>query len=334
MPKQFLILQTAFLGDVVLATALAEKLHRVYPDAAIDFMVRRGNESLLQGHPFLRQVLVFDKKNKLSSMAALIRQIRRTRYDLLVNIQRFASSGVIAALSGAREIVGFDKNPLAFSFTRAFPHHIASPGEEPVHEVQRNLSLLKGWADDDGPALPRLYPPPEAYQGIPSGPYLCMAPTSVWFTKQWPVERWVALIRSMPEQLTIALLGAPSDRTTCALIQEKSGHPGVVNKAGELSLLESAAWMQHAQMNYANDSAPVHIASAVGAPVTAIFCSTVPAFGFGPLSPLSRIVETPEPLECRPCGLHGFRACPRGHFRCSEIPLELVKDGASRQIII
>ena len=325
MPQQFLILQTAFLGDVVLATALAEKLHGVYPDASIDFMVRKGNESLLQGHPFLRQVLVFDKKNKLSSMTALIRQIRRTRYDLLVNVQRFASSGIIAALSGAREIVGFTKNPFAFAFTRAFPHHIAAPGEEPVHEVQRNLSLLKGWVDDDVLTLPRLYPPPEAYQGIPSGPYLCMAPTSVWFTKQWPAERWAALIRSMPQQRTIALLGAPSDRTACALIQEKSGHPGVINKAGELSLLESAAWMQHAQMNYANDSAPVHIASAVGAPVTAIFCSTVPAFGFGPLSPRSRVVEVPGLLHCRPCGLHGFRECPHGHFRCSEIPLDLVK---------
>ncbi len=326
MPHQFLILQTAFLGDVVLATALVEKLHFAYPDAAIDFMVRKGNESLLQGHPFLRQVLVFDKKNKLASMSALIRQMRRTRYDLLVNVQRFASSGLMAALSGAKEIVGFDKNPFAFAFTRAYPHHIAAPGETPVHEVQRNLSLLKGWVEEaDGFTLPRLYPPSEAFRGIPSGPYLCMAPTSVWFTKQWPAERWVALIQSMPKHLAIALLGAPSDRAACALIQEKSGHPGVINKAGELSLLESAAWMQHARMNYANDSAPIHIASAVRAPITAIFCSTVPAFGFGPLSPVSRIAEVPDPLPCRPCGLHGFRACPQGHFRCSEIPLERVR---------
>ena len=75
--------------------------------------------------------------------------------------------------------------------------------------------------------------------------------------------------------------------------------------------------MRGAVMNYVNDSAPMHLCSAVGAPVTAVFCSTVPAFGFGPLSPVSFVVETREALACRPCGLHGHAACPLGHFRCA-----------------
>jgi heptosyltransferase-2 len=87
--------------------------------------------------------------------------------------------------------------------------------------------------------------------------------------------------------------------------------------AEELSLLASAALMEGAAMNYVNDSAPLHIASAMNAPVTAIFCSTVPAFGFGPLRENGRVVETAEKLDCRPCGLHGHRACPKGHFRCA-----------------
>lgn len=70
-------------------------------------------------------------------------------------------------------------------------------------------------------------------------------------------------------------------------------------------------------MNYVNDSAPLHIASAMNAPVTAIFCSTVPAFGFGPLRENGRVVETLEKLDCRPCGLHGHQACPKGHFKCA-----------------
>ena len=70
-------------------------------------------------------------------------------------------------------------------------------------------------------------------------------------------------------------------------------------------------------MNYVNDSAPLHIASAMNAPVTAVFCSTVPSFGFGPLRENGRVVETPEDLDCRPCGLHGHRECPKGHFRCA-----------------
>jgi heptosyltransferase-2 len=80
--------------------------------------------------------------------------------------------------------------------------------------------------------------------------------------------------------------------------------------------------MKGAIMNYVNDSAPLHFASAVNAPVTAVFCSTVPAFGFGPLSDVSFVVETDIPLSCRPCGLHGYKACPLGHFNCSIIEKE------------
>ncbi|MFN7234860.1 MAG: glycosyltransferase family 9 protein, partial [Cyclobacteriaceae bacterium] len=97
----------------------------------------------------------------------------------------------------------------------------------------------------------------------------------------------------------------------------KSGSPRVRNLAGELTFLQSAALMKEAVMNYVNDSAPMHLASAVDAPVTAIYCSTLPSFGFGPLSSNSRVVETHEKLDCRPCGLHGHRQCAKGHFKCS-----------------
>jgi heptosyltransferase-2 len=93
--------------------------------------------------------------------------------------------------------------------------------------------------------------------------------------------------------------------------------------AGRLTFLESAALMRRATMNYVNDSAPLHIASAVDAPVTAVFCSTLPAFGFGPLSPSARVVQV-EGLSCRPCGVHGRRSCPEGHFACAQIPPERI----------
>jgi heptosyltransferase-2 len=85
-------------------------------------------------------------------------------------------------------------------------------------------------------------------------------------------------------------------------------------------------------MNYVNDSAPMHFASAVNAPVTAIYCSTIPAFGYGPLSDNSNIVETHEQLSCRPCGLHGYKACPQGHFKCAfGITNEQLLSALSRQ---
>jgi heptosyltransferase-2 len=100
-------------------------------------------------------------------------------------------------------------------------------------------------------------------------------------------------------------------------IVSSSGGHNFVNLAGKLSLLQSAALMSGAEMNFVNDSAPMHLASATNAPVTAIYCSTVPWFGFGPLSDTSFIVESTEPPSCKPCGLHGYASCPRKHFSCA-----------------
>lgn len=130
----------------------------------------------------------------------------------------------------------------------------------------------------------------------------------------------------LPKGMIVYLIGGKEDIPLCELIRKSSGRENVINLAGQLSLLESAALMKNARMNFVNDSAPLHLASAVNAPVTAVFCSTIPAFGFGPLSDQSTVVETKLALDCRPCGLHGFRQCPKGHFRCAEIDAaEIVK---------
>ena len=95
----------------------------------------------------------------------------------------------------------------------------------------------------------------------------------------------------------------------------KNESDNVINLAGKLSLMQSAALMKNAKRNFVNDSGPLHLASAMNAPVTAFFCSTTPQFGFGPLSDDSKISEV-ENLDCRPCGIHGHKECPKGNFRC------------------
>ena len=127
----------------------------------------------------------------------------------------------------------------------------------------------------------------------------------------------VELIRKIPAGASVFLLGALSDIRLCNAIHEETRHPNMFNMAGRLTLLEAATLMKGAKMNFTNDSAPTHLASAVDAPVTAVFCSTVPAFGFGPLSSDSCVVEFNGQLSCRPCGIHGYSSCPEGHFRCA-----------------
>ena len=316
--KKFLIIQTAFIGDVVLATGIVEKLHQYFPDAGIDMMVRKGNEGLLQHHPFLREILIWNKKeNKFANLARIIRKVRNNRYDVVINVQRFAATGLITAFSGAKQTIGFDKNPLSFLFSKKIPHLIAPEGEI-IHEISRNHRLIELLTDNQ-PAKPVLYPAASDFEKIyqyTHSPFITISPASVWFTKQYPPEKWRSFLFSIPEKYTVFLLGAPADQPLADTILH--GIPrNIINLCGKLTFLQSAALMQSAVMNYVNDSAPLHFASAMNAPVAAVYCSTIPAFGFGPLSDRQAIIELKAPLYCRPCGLHGYKACPEGHFFCA-----------------
>jgi heptosyltransferase-2 len=315
--KSFLVIQTAFIGDVILATAIVEKLQKFYPLSSIDFLLRKGNETLLIGNPNIREVIIWDKKKgKIKNLIKLTSYVRSKKYDAVINAHRFASSGLITAFSGAAKRSGFDKNPWSFLFTHRLKHDLDSN----LHETERNQELIK-FITDQYAERPRLYPSANDFQRIQSiktGNYICIAPTSVWFTKQLPASQWILFLNAISSRVEkVFLLGAPSDRTLCESIKQQTIMDGVENLAGQLSFLESAALMKGAIMNYVNDSAPMHIASAMNAPVAAVFCSTVPAFGFGPLSDKSFIIQTPEKLECRPCGLHGHKQCPVNHFKCA-----------------
>jgi len=314
--KNFLIIQTAFTGDVILATPLVEKLHQFYPASRIDFLLRKGNEGLLINHPYLNEVLVWDKKNgKIKNLISLLFKIRKNNYYAVINLHRFSSSGFLTVLSGAKFKTGFDKNPLSRFFNKRFQHVIGTG----KHEVERNLELIKDLTDSSV-IPPRLHPSGsdiEFISNYKTGRYVCIAPASVWYTKQFPKEKWIELIRKLPKDINVYLLGAPSDQVLCEEIKILTGKSNIQNLAGKLNFLQSAALMKDAVMNYVNDSAPLHMASSMNAPVTAVFCSTVPAFGFGPLSDNNNIVETNLHLDCRPCGLHGYKQCPLGHFNCA-----------------
>lgn len=318
--KRCLLIQTSFIGDVVLASSMLETLHRSDQRIQLDLLVRKGNESLFNGHPYLNELLIWDKKSgKYKNLIRLLGKIRATKYDLVINLQRFAGTGFLAAFSGAKEIVGYDKNPFSFLFTRKVKHSIGVKGES-VHEIDRCHALLANLVK--GPAMPpKLYPSTADYNRVAvfqQVPYVVIAPGSVWFTKQFPIEKWIPVLNSLPDDFPVYVIGAPSDSEKAQFIKDQLPGKNIQILTGKLSFLESAALMEKAQLNLVNDSAPLHFASARNAPTLAIFCSTVPAFGFGPLSSESYIIETRVPLSCRPCGLHGKKACPEGHFNCGQ----------------
>lgn len=318
--QKILVIQTAFIGDVILGSAVLEALHKELPDAQLDLLVRKGNESLFKDHPYLGDLLIWNKReSKYKGLFRMLRTIRKNRYDVVINLHRFASSGFLTAFSGAPKRIGYEKNPWSFRFTEKHEHPIGEKGDsEFLHEVERNHSLLNSLVSGEA-TRPKLYP--SAYDHAVIEPFIkkkfiTIAAGSVWFTKQWPIHKWRELLDRYSRH-RVLFLGGPSERFLVREIQNDFNTLDIVNMCGELSLLQSAAVMKSAEMNFVNDSAPMHLCSAVNAPVTAIYCSTIPEFGFGPLSDRSYVVQTKLDLDCRPCGLHGKKACPEGHFKCA-----------------
>ena len=313
--RRILVIQTAFIGDVVLATAMLENLHAAYPSAKLDILVRQGADELFKDHPYINQVHVWNKKkNKYQHLFEIIKTIRGIKYDVVINVQRYLATGIITVLSGATKTIGFDKNPLGFLFSETVKHAFGAA----LHETSRNHALLASLTTAPL-AKPVLYPSAANFAAVQkwqATPYICMSPGSVWETKKMPAQNWIHLINAVPANFTIYLMGAPNEKDLCEEIRSGSSRADVFNIAGQLNLLEAAALIKGARLNYVNDSAPMHLASATNAPVAAIYCSTIPAFGYGPLSDTQFILETLEPLPCKPCGLHGKKACPLGHFNC------------------
>ena len=255
--KNILVIQTAFIGDAILASSVVEKLHLFFPKARISLLVRKGNESLYANHPFLHQTLVWNKQEgKYKSLFQLLKQVRKQKFDTVINLHRFASSGFITAFSKASYTSGYNKNPFSFLFNFKADHKIG----DGRHEIQRYNDLIES-ITDKSIAKPKLYPTHKQFTKVEEyiiPPYVCMAPSSVWETKQLPKHKWVELCQTIPLTTTIYLLGAPSDVALCEEIKKQSSTTNITVLAGKLSLLESCELMKHAQMNYVNDSAPSH----------------------------------------------------------------------------
>lgn len=318
--KNILIIQTAFIGDTILASHFARAVKEMYPDSRIHFFLRKGNESVIQGLPTIEKTWIWDKTGgKTRNLFKLIFELRKIKFDMVFNLHRHFNSGLVTAMMKSPMKAGFRQNPLSFFYTRKINHQIPDPRN--WHEVQRNLELIPGHQIVDNPKnykpeLPLQQKNFDKVAPYVSENYFVIAPASVWFTKAWSEHKYRELTAELVKLGKVIFIGAPSDKALCDRIRE--GLPNTENLCGALNLLDSAALMKNARRVFVNDSAPLHLASCVNAKTTAIFCSTIPAFGYTPLADDSVVVDVGNSLQCRPCGLHGYKACPLGHFKCSE----------------
>ena len=317
--KNILIIQTAFIGDTILASHFARAVKDQYPDSKIHFFLRKGNESVIQGLPTIEKTWIWDKQGgKTRNLMKLIGELRKIDFDMVFNLHRHFNSGLVSAMMKSPFKAGFRQNPLSLFYTHKVDHKIPDP--RGWHEVQRNLELLPDFKIGDNsknykPELPLGQKNFDKVSQYITDNYFVIAPASVWFTKAWSEHKYRELTSELVKLGKVYFIGAPSDKELCDRIRKDL--PETENLCGALSLLDSAALMKKARRVFVNDSAPLHLASCVNAKTTAIFCSTIPGFGYSPLADDSVVVDAGE-MECRPCGLHGHKECPLGHFKCSE----------------
>ena len=310
MSASTLVIQTAFLGDVVLTTPLLSAL--ATRDGPVDVVTTPAAAPLLETHPAVERVIRYDKRGRDAGPVGLWRlgrELRGAGYSRVVLSHRSWRSAALALLAGAPERIGFADAPAALTYTRRIPRPQAA------HETERLLALAEPAPDESYPLSLGLTGADHAEadrwlaeHGV-GVPFVAMAPGSVWGTKRWP--GYPALAAELP--CDIVAIGGPDDAMLANQLAAAAGPRGH-SAAGVLSIRASAALIERAAALVSNDSAPMHLAGAVGTPVVAIFGPTVPAFGFAPQGPSDRVIELS--LACRPCSRHGPQVCPLGHHHC------------------
>ncbi|HTK55726.1 MAG TPA: glycosyltransferase family 9 protein [Gemmatimonadales bacterium] len=308
-PSPTLVIQTAFLGDVVLTIPLLQALAEEH--GPVDVVTTPGAASLIETHPSVRRVIRWDKNGKEGPGAwGLGKALKAEGYERVYLPHRSVRSALVAKLTGAPERIGFADAPLLARFLYTRTH----PRSTDQHESRRLLALLGDtvsagdWrmvttAEDDAKATAWL-----RERGIADG-FVALAPGSIWGTKRWPFYPELAALLGRQ----VVVIGGKEDAALGDAVVAAA--PDKAKSAvGQLSLRESAALIRKAALLVTNDSAPLHLATAVGTPILAIFGPTVPAFGYGPIRPGDRVAELT--MDCRPCSLHGPQVCPLGHHKC------------------
>jgi len=329
-----LVVQTGFVGDVVLATALFAPLRSAGYE--VHALVRPSALPLVRHHPLLAGVLTDDKRHRRKGVRGLLEtalELRRHHFGLAISPHRSHRTAMLLRLAGIPRRVGFESSPLSFLFTDTVA---VAAGD---HQIERNLKLLGAVGIDAGLKAISLTMSPAAREKAratlerAARPLIGVAPGSVWATKRWPPEKFAAAMRLIAQgqdRSGFVLLGDRDERDLAAAIAAGYGGP-LLDLSGETSLELLGAIIERLDLLICNDSAPIHIAGAYGVPTVAVFLATHPRFGFGPFAQRYRIAQAE--LACRPCSPHGTPRCPLGHFNCAHLLAPEIVASYARELL-
>jgi len=331
--RKIALWQTAFLGDAVLTLPFIKALSLRFPEAEIHLFVRKGVESLFESQKELTAVHGFAKRGNQKGMGAAFqfgRELGTQGFDLWISAHTSMRSALISRATGIPDRIGYDKPWFSrFAYTQRVKRRFGQ-----FEEVERLLALglplgISGIAPAFELNLPEVAIEEAStfFEKISDAPVIGFHPGSTWETKKWPEQNFAATIaKSLEAGFRVVLFGGPDEEATCSQIAEQSGRADeIINLAGKLNLPKLAAYIKKMDVYISNDSGPMHIAWVQNVPLIALFGPTVRKFGFFPRGDNSTVLESPEILNCKPCGLHGGRTCPEKHHKCmTDITVEMV----------
>jgi heptosyltransferase-2 len=323
MNKKILVIQTAFLGDVILALPMVQSLKLLMPDSKIDFLCIPGTSAVLENHPDINNIIQYDKKggDKIDKFIEVLSLIRDNEYDIVICPHRSARSALLTYYSEAKIRIGFDRNQLSFMLTEKVKY------VQSMHEILRNIELVKrvpGLEFDENKVSkkPNLYPSEEDINFVNhlfnKSNLIALAPCSRWYTKQLTMNKSVEIIHGLSaEGYNVILIGGKDDSDYCNELESQIKDESLINLCGKLTPLQSYAVITKSKCLITVDSAVQHMGTASDTPIILVYGSTNASFGFYPLTSKHKIIEN-NVLDCRPCTDHGRDKCPLGHFKCIE----------------
>lgn len=312
------MVQTSFLGDVILSTPVISGLKRIYPESELWAVTTPLASELLKRDPLLEGVLTFDKRGADAGIAGLFnfaRQLRGMHFDAVFSLHKSARTALLLCLTGIKERIGFDQAKFNFLYNQ----RVGRSKQE--HDVSRNLSILSGKLPlEELDSQLRLFAPAaeelsdvlkEKIRNL--NRYVVLVPGSAWTTKMWYAEGYRQVAQHLISSgKKVLVLGSAEEKGLCDSVCQGLD---VVNLAGLSTIGELMFLVQNASLLVCNDSMALHLASAFKIPTVVIFCATSPRFGFGPWQNKAIVIEK-EGLACRPCARHGSRRCPTGTEAC------------------
>ncbi len=328
-----LVIQTAFLGDAILTLPMIQELKKKNSESKLDVLAIPSTEIIFSSSSYVDNVIVIDKREKHKSIKRLnnfIKELREKSYSIIYSPHRSFRSAYITIKLGVRETYGFDNSSFKYAYKNIVKY------KQTDHEVQRNLELIgedtkdKSWKIS--PEIIIAETEKEKVTDVLSTnkidtEFIAVAPGSVWETKRYPKEYYSEVIKSLiAKNEKVVLIGGENDKLLCDEIAFNTNDK-VKNLAGEFSVTETIQLLGSAKLLITNDSAPTHMGMCADIPVLTIYCSTAPGFGFYPYNNKSRYLSY-DKLDCKPCGIHGYKECPVKSFDCGYklIPEDILKE--------